>query len=64
MCIQQPTPRVTAARSAIGRASGFQLTSPSQPGAANIAPALSATAHSPPPAATRVPSSSPTCACS
>jgi hypothetical protein len=40
MCIQQPTPRVTAARSAIGRASGFELTSPSQPGAANIAAAL------------------------
>jgi carbonic anhydrase len=32
----QPTSRVTTAGSGIGRASGFELTSPRQPGAANI----------------------------
>jgi carbonic anhydrase len=37
---QQPTSRVTAAGSGIGRASGFELTSPRQPGAANIEAAL------------------------
>jgi hypothetical protein len=37
---QQPTPRVTAAGSGIGRASGFELTSPDQPGAANVEAAL------------------------
>lgn len=40
MSTKQPTPRVTAAGSGIGRASGFQLTSPGQPGAANIDAAL------------------------
>jgi carbonic anhydrase len=37
---QQPTSRVTTAGSGIGRASGFELTSPRQPGAANIDAAL------------------------
>jgi carbonic anhydrase len=40
MSIQQPTPRVTAAGSGIGRASGFELPSPGQPGAANVDAAL------------------------
>jgi carbonic anhydrase len=40
MSSQQLTPRVTAAGSAIGRASGFELTSPGQPGAANLEAAL------------------------
>jgi hypothetical protein len=34
MSTQQLTPRVTAAGSGIGRASGFELTSPGAPGAA------------------------------
>jgi carbonic anhydrase len=37
---QQLTRQVTAAGSGIGRASGFELTSPGQPGAANIEAAL------------------------
>jgi carbonic anhydrase len=37
---QQPTSRVTTAGSGIGRASGFELTSPRQPRAANIEAAL------------------------
>jgi carbonic anhydrase len=36
MTTEQPTPRVTSARSRIGRASGFELASPDQPGAANF----------------------------
>jgi carbonic anhydrase len=40
MSNQQPTPRVTAAGSGIGRASGFELTSPPQPSAANVEAAL------------------------
>ena len=40
MSNQQPTPRVTAAGSGIGRASGFELASPGQPGAANVEAAL------------------------
>jgi carbonic anhydrase len=40
MSSEQPTPRVTAAGSGIGRASGFELTSPGQPGAANLEAAL------------------------
>ena len=64
MSTQQPHPRATAAGSGIGRATGFELASPGQPGAANIEPRWSATAPSPPPAATTAPSSSPTCACS
>ena len=64
MSNQQLTPRVTAAGSGIGRASGFELTSPDRPGAANVRPRWSATAPSPPPAATTARSSSPTCACS
>jgi hypothetical protein len=59
MSTQQLTPRVTAAGSGIGRASGFELTSPGQPGAANVEAHWSATAPSPPPAATTVLSSSP-----
>jgi carbonic anhydrase len=37
---QQPTSRVSTASSGIGRASGFELTGPRQPGAANIEAAL------------------------
>ncbi len=37
---QHRTARVTAASSGIGRASGFELTSPDQPGAANLEAAL------------------------
>jgi carbonic anhydrase len=37
---QHHTARVTAASSGIGRASGFELTSPDQPGAANLEAAL------------------------
>ena len=40
MSNQQLTPRVTAAGSGIGRASGFELASPGQPGAANVEAAL------------------------
>jgi carbonic anhydrase len=40
MSTQQPTPRVTAAGSGIGRASGFEMTSPGQPRAANVEVAL------------------------
>src|SRR6476660_6134315 len=40
MSNQQLTPRVTAAGSGIGRASGFELRSPGQPGAANLEAAL------------------------
>ena len=40
MSTQQLTPGVTAAGSGIGRASGFELTSPGQAGAANIEAAL------------------------
>jgi carbonic anhydrase len=40
MSTQQPTPHVTAAGSRIGRASGFELTSPAQPGAGNVEVAL------------------------
>ena len=40
MSTQQLTPRVTAAGSGIGRASGFELASPGQPGAANVEAAL------------------------
>ena len=64
MSTQQPTPRVTAAGSGIGRASGFELTSPASRARPTSRPRSSATAPSPPPAATRAPSSSPTCACS
>jgi carbonic anhydrase len=40
MSTQQPTPRVTAAGSGIGRATEFELTSPGQPRAANVEVAL------------------------
>ena len=60
MSTQQLTTRVTPGDSGIGRASGFELTSPGQPGAANVEAALEPTEPSPPPAATTVPSSSPT----
>jgi carbonic anhydrase len=40
MSTQQRTPRMPAAGSGIGRASGFELTSPRQPRAANIEAAL------------------------
>jgi carbonic anhydrase len=40
MSNQQPTPRVTAAGSGLGRASGFELASPGQPVAANVEAAL------------------------
>jgi carbonic anhydrase len=40
MSTQHPTPRVTAAGSRIGRASGFELTSPAQPRAGNVEAAL------------------------
>jgi carbonic anhydrase len=40
MSTQQPTPRVTAAGSGIGRATGFEMTSQSQPGTANLEAAL------------------------
>jgi carbonic anhydrase len=40
MSTEQLTPRVTAAGSGIGRASGFELTGPGQPGAANVEAAL------------------------
>ena len=40
MSTQQLTTRVTPADSGIGRASGFELTSPGQPGAANVEAAL------------------------
>jgi len=40
MSTQQPTPRVTAAGSGIGRATGFELTSPGLPSAANVEAAL------------------------
>jgi carbonic anhydrase len=40
MSTQQPTPRVSAAGSGIGRASGFELTSPGQPRAASVEAAL------------------------
>jgi carbonic anhydrase len=40
MSSEQPTPRVTAAGSGIGQASGFELTTPGQPGAANVEAAL------------------------
>jgi carbonic anhydrase len=40
MSNQQLTPHVTAAGSEIGRATGFELTSPVQPGAANVEAAL------------------------
>jgi carbonic anhydrase len=40
MSSQQFTPRVTAAGSGIGRASGFELTSPGQPAVANVDAAL------------------------
>ncbi len=40
MSTQQLTPRVTAAGSGIGRASGFELTGPGQPGAASVEAAL------------------------
>jgi carbonic anhydrase len=40
MTNQQPSPRVTAAGSGVGRATGFELGSPSQPGATNINSAL------------------------
>jgi carbonic anhydrase len=40
MSSQEPTPRVTAAGSGIGRASGFELTGRGQPGAANVEAAL------------------------
>ena len=40
MSTQQLTPRVTAAGSGIGRASGFELTSPAQPSDANVEAAL------------------------
>lgn len=40
MSTQQLTPRVTAAGSGIGRASGFELISRGQPGAANVEAAL------------------------
>jgi carbonic anhydrase len=40
MSTQQPAPRVTAAGSGVGRASGFELTSPGQPSAANVEVAL------------------------
>ncbi len=40
MSTQQLTPRVTTAGSGIRRASGFELTSPGQPGAGNVEAAL------------------------
>ena len=40
MTSQQLSPPLTAAGSGIGRASGFELTSPGQPGAANVEAAL------------------------
>ena len=40
MSTEQPTPRVTAAGSGIGRTSGFELGSPGQPSAANVEVAL------------------------
>jgi carbonic anhydrase len=40
MSTQQPAPRATAAGSRIGRASGFELTGPDHPGAANVDAAL------------------------
>jgi carbonic anhydrase len=40
MRTQQPARRVTAAGSGIGRATGFELPSPGQPGAANVEAAL------------------------
>src|SRR3984885_13930986 len=40
MSTQQLTPCVTAAGSGIGRASGFELSNPGQPGAANLEAAL------------------------
>ena len=40
MSTQQPTPRETPADSRIGGASGFELASPDQPGAANLEAAL------------------------
>ncbi len=40
MSSQQLTPRVTATGSGIGQASGFELASPDQPGAANVEAAL------------------------
>jgi hypothetical protein len=40
MSTQQLTPRMTAAGSGIGRASGFELTSTGQPGAASVEAAL------------------------
>ena len=40
MSTQQLTPRLTAAGSGIGRVSGFELTSPGQPGTANVEAAL------------------------
>jgi carbonic anhydrase len=40
MSNQQPTPPVTDAGSGIGRATGFELTSPAQPSAANFEAAL------------------------
>jgi hypothetical protein len=57
---QQPTSRVTAAGSGIGRASGFELTSPRQPGAANIEAALEHNRAFAAGGGHRVPSSSPT----
>jgi carbonic anhydrase len=40
MSSQQVTPRATTAGSGVGRASGFELTNPGQPGAANVEAAL------------------------
>jgi carbonic anhydrase len=40
MSTQQLTPRVSAAGSGIGRATGFELASPGQPGAGNVEAAL------------------------
>ncbi len=40
MSTQLPTPLVTGTSSEVGRASGFELTSPGQPGAANLEAAL------------------------
>ena len=40
MSNQQPTPRVTAAGSGVGRATGFELTSPGTPDASNLESAM------------------------
>lgn len=63
MSDQQLTTRVTADGSRVGRAIAFELVSGS-PTRPTSKQRLSATARSPPPAATRARSCSRTCACS